>query len=119
MTEEIAGQILANRELELTSDESPRRHETWLLTEGLVTLEEMKQLMPFVCAGGDVYRAQIVGFLDEGGPAARVEAIFDATGSAPRLLFWREVSHLGRGWPLETLGAGGSLASERGMANVE
>jgi hypothetical protein len=118
MSEEIVNEILSQRELELTDDESPRRHETWLMTEGLVSLDEMRQLLPFVCVGGDVYRAQIVGFLDNGGPTTRVEAVFDATGEQPRLLFWRDVSHLGRGWPLETLGAGGGGDLEPGMADA-
>ncbi len=59
----------------------------------------MKTLMPFVCGGGGVYRAQVVGYYDEGGPSARIEAIIDATNGAPRLLFWRNISHLGRGLP--------------------
>ena len=74
------------------------------MTEGLVTLEEMKNLLPFVCVGGDVYRAQIVGYFQGGGPSVRAELIFDATGTEPRVLFWRDISHLGRGYALETLG---------------
>jgi hypothetical protein len=31
-----------------------RRSETWLLAEGIVTLEEMKAMMPYVNAGGSV-----------------------------------------------------------------
>jgi hypothetical protein len=64
----------------------------------------MKQMLPFVCAGGGVYRAQVVGYYDEGGPSARIEAVIEATNGPPRLLFWRNISHLGRGFPLETLG---------------
>jgi hypothetical protein len=77
------------------------------LSEGLITLAEMKTLMPFVCAGGGVFRVQDVGYYDDGGPAARVEAILDATNGAPRVLFWRNLSHLGRGFDPETLGVQG------------
>jgi hypothetical protein len=105
MTEPIADAILAQRQPELEGDDSPRRHATWLLTEGLVPLDEMKQMLPHICTGGDVFRAQVVGSFDAGGPAARVEAVFDTSGGSPRLLFWRDISHLGRGWPLEDLGA--------------
>ena len=108
MTDEFADAILAQRELELAGADSPQRHETWLLTEGLVPLEEMKKMLPYVCTGGDVYRAQAVGYFDESGPAARIEAVFDASAGTPRLLFWRDLTHLGRGWPLEVLGAGGA-----------
>src|SRR5204862_71574 len=56
-----------------------KKYETWLYTEGLVTLDQMKQLMPFFTTGGSVYRAQIVGYFDEGGTASRVEAIIDTS----------------------------------------
>jgi hypothetical protein len=64
----------------------------------------MKALMPFVCGGGDVFRCQIVGYFQGGGPSSRAEVVFDATGAEPRELFWRDISHLGRGYALETLG---------------
>ncbi|HOP76444.1 MAG TPA: hypothetical protein PLD05_03085, partial [Thermogutta sp.] len=78
--------------------------ETWLLTDGLVTLEEMKALMPFVTCGGSVFKAQVVGYFAGGGPSCRVEAIFDATVRPARLLFWRDMSHLGRGFQVDVLG---------------
>jgi hypothetical protein len=64
----------------------------------------MKALMPYVSAGGSVFRGQIVGYFDQQGPAARVEFVVDATNPMPRLLFYRELTNLGRGYPLETLG---------------
>jgi hypothetical protein len=104
MTDEIADAIIAEREPVPAPERPHRRFETWIMSEGLVKLTEMKQMMPFICGGGGVYRAQVVGYFDEGGPSARVEAIIDATNGPPRLLFWRNISHLGRGFPLETLG---------------
>jgi hypothetical protein len=104
MTEEIADQIVASRSMGMDETTTDRANETWLLSEGIVTLDQMRALLPFVCAGGDVYRAQIVGYFQGGGPSSRAEIIFDATGSQPRVLFWRDISHLGRGYPLETLG---------------
>jgi hypothetical protein len=74
------------------------------MTELIVTKDEMRQLLPFVCAAGDVYRAQIVGYFQDGPAASRAEVIFDATQSIPRILRWRDMSHLGRGYALETLG---------------
>ena len=104
MTEDIVDEILSRRSAESSEDNPNRDYETWLLSEAIVTLEEMRVLTPFVNAGGDVYRAQIVGYFQGGGPSARVEAVFDATSTTPRLLFWRDISHLGRGYALETLG---------------
>jgi len=104
MAPEIVDQIILRRDVAPTSDKPNRRHETWLLQEGVVTLDEMKTMMPFITAGGDVYRCQIVGYFQGGQAASRAEVIFDATYTLPRILFWRDISHLGRGYALETLG---------------
>jgi len=104
MTDEMVERILGERQEELDDLESPRRHETWLYSEGIATLDEMKQILPYVCAGGAVFRAQVVGYFDQRGPAARIEAVFDASAATPRLLLWRDISHLGRGYPLDMLG---------------
>jgi hypothetical protein len=103
MDPDIVGQILTRRDMDAT-DKPHRRHETWLVQEGVVTLEEMKSIMPFVTAGGDIYRAQVVGYFQGGQAASRAEVVFDATRTMPRLLFWRDISHLGRGYAIETLG---------------
>lgn len=104
ITEDIVNQIITRRDVETTSDKPNRRHETWLLQEAVVTLDEMKQMMPFVTAGGDVYRAQVVGYYQGGQAASRTEVVFDGTKTLPSILFWRDISHLGRGYALETLG---------------
>lgn len=106
MNEDILNEILSRRTPEPTPEQPGRRHETWLLTEGIVTLTEMKLLTPFLCAGGDVFRAQVVGYFQGGQAAARAEVVLDATQSPPRILLWRDNSHLGRGFALETLGIG-------------
>ena len=101
MDEETASAIIGAREV---GGEPPeQRHET-AADRGLVDLETMKRLLPFVCCQGAVFRANVVGYFDGGGPSARVEAIIDATGTSPRLVFWRDISHLGRGYSLATLG---------------
>lgn len=79
-------------------------NETWLLTEAIVDLEQMKALMPFVCAGGDVYRAQVVGYFQGGSSFSRHEVIIDGTQLQPRIALWRELTHLGRGHSLDVLG---------------
>jgi hypothetical protein len=160
MTSDMVDSIISDREPEYTGQKPDQKYETWLYTEGLVTLDQFKAMWPFITTGGSVYRAQIVGYFDEGGPATRVEAIIDtsppsssatqtastsstgssgssatadasqtsasstsssqtssgsqattdsqATTSLPRIVFWRDLSNLGRGFPLETLGSGAS-----------
>ncbi len=104
---DLTDAIIAARSDDPDDETNLHKHETWLLTSALVSLDEMKALMPYVTTGGDVYRAQVVGYLDRGGPAARLEVILDATQDLPEVLLWRNISHLGRGYPLETLGIDG------------
>lgn len=104
MTDEVLSQILTVRKAETPPDDFNRNFETWIMAQGIVTLAEMKLLTPFICAGGDVYRAQIIGYYEGGNAASRVEVLWDATSGNPRILFWRDLSNLGRGFALETLG---------------
>lgn len=106
MTEEAAEAIIANRVPVPDENNPTRAYETWIWMEGLVTLDEMKTLLPLINAGGDVHRAQIVGYYEGGSAFSRHEAVIDATQPEPRLLLWRDISHLGRGHSLEVLGIG-------------
>jgi type II secretory pathway component PulK len=104
MTTDISSKIISQRTIDSTSADPARKYETWLLSEGIVTLPQMKVLMPFINGGGNAYRAQIVGYFQGGQAASRVEAVFDATSPLPRIVLWRDLTHLGRGYPLDTLG---------------
>ena len=112
MDEETVDRILEIRVPEPDGSQPTLQHETWLLTEGVLQTEEelapdlerMKTLTPFICAGGDVYSAQIIGFFQEGGVSSRAEVVFDATSPTMTILMWRDMSHLGRGFALEDLG---------------
>jgi hypothetical protein len=104
MTSDISSKILSQRTVDSTNADPARKYETWLLSEGIVTLQQMKVLMPFINGGGNAYRAQIVGYFQGGQAASRVEVVFDATSPLPRIVLWRDLTHLGRGYPLDTLG---------------
>lgn len=108
LTTDQIDRIIEVRENELDQPETVdivRRHETWLWAELVVDLDTMKKLMPFVCAGGDVYRAEITGFFADGAGSSRAEVVFDTTQPKPRLLFWRDKSHLEAGYSMEVLGS--------------
>ena len=100
--EETATAIIEAR-AEPTESEN-RLYETWPLVEGVVTLEQMRTLMPLITAGGDVYRAQVVGYYEGAAAATRVEAIIDATSVNPKVIHYRDLSHLGRGFDTAVLG---------------
>ncbi len=75
----------------------------WLVIEGLTTIEQMRLLAPYVNNGGDVYRAQSLGYYGKGSTATRVEAIIDGTFIPPRITFIRDLTNLGAGYPMQTL----------------
>lgn len=102
LSEEAIDAILESREAE--PDDENRLFETWPLAEGIVTLNEMRALTPLLTAGGDVYRAQIVGYYENSGIAHRAEIIMDATTVNPKIVAWRDLTHLGRGFDLAVLG---------------
>jgi DNA uptake protein ComE-like DNA-binding protein len=107
MSEDLLENIIKYREFELDSPEGAdrnRQFETWLLAEGFVDLATMRAMSPYICCGGDVYRAEVVGYFDDLIGTSRAEAIIDTTVPEPRLLFWRDKSHLQRGYSAETLG---------------
>jgi Type II secretion system (T2SS), protein K len=108
MTAELADKILAQRSADATNADSARRYETWLFEEGVVTLAEMKVLMPFICGSGRAFRAQVVGYFQGGQSSSRAEVVFEATSPLPRVVLWRDLSHLGRGYTLESLGLNNS-----------
>ncbi len=110
MTDELAGRIVAARQANSAGEQAGRRVPTWLWTEGLVDLQKMKALLPYVSTGGDVVRAQIVARFDRPGPAARAEVIVDATSRPARILEWHDLRFHGPGYPLEWLAAERSWA---------
>ncbi len=114
LDDELIDFILQTRAIDPYQDQQNYyRHETWLLKQSGIsfllggvpfTLEDMKALQPFICGGGSVFRAQIIGYYEGGTASARGEVVIDATTVTPRILLWRDLSHLGRGYPLDVLG---------------
>jgi hypothetical protein len=105
MDEEIVEEIISRREIVPDEENPVRKHETWLLIEGVVDITTMRALSPFINVGGDVFRAQVVGYYQVDGIQSRSEVILDSTLPLPRILFWRDLSHLPQGYPVEVLGA--------------
>ncbi len=110
MTEDLARQIVAAQSLGVSSAasgsaQSSRATTAWLVVEGLVsTATTMAQLDPYITAHGAVYRAQSIGYFDEGGPFVRLEAVIDGSVDPPRILNLRDLSDLGRGFSRQQLG---------------
>jgi type II secretory pathway component PulK len=72
----------------------------WLLTQAGISLSTLQKLDSYITTRSQVYRVQSVGYFspDGKGPAIRLEAVIDTNAGRPRILAWRNLSELGRGW---------------------
>jgi type II secretory pathway component PulK len=92
----LAQRIVSARDL-VAPDDPARRHAVWLLTEGLVDRMEMARLDRHLTTGGDVARAQIIGYYDARSPSMRFETVVDGTGRPARQVYYKDLRRLGRG----------------------
>ena len=105
ISEEIVDRIIQERIPDPAEDVSKLQPtEAWLLKNLIVDLDEFRQMLPFICVGGDVFRAQVIGYFEDGAASSRIEVVIDRTTTTPRIRLWRDLSHLGRGYSLEMLG---------------
>jgi hypothetical protein len=103
MTEEIAQAITSSpmigAEGEALAEQAAQRTNTgWLVSQGIVDLPTMVKLDRFLTGRGHVFRAQIVGFFEEGGGYTRVEATIDSTESPAKIVAVSDLTELGRGY---------------------
>ncbi len=110
MTDQLARQIVGAQNNGAASSvsgsaQSSRATTAWLILEGLVSsAKTMAALDPYLTARGAVYRAQSVGYFDEGGPFVRLEAVIDGSIDPPRIVTIRDLTELGRGFSRQQLG---------------
>jgi hypothetical protein len=113
LAEQLAQQIVDAKMIDESSGEpltntiASRETTGWLLSEGLVTLQQMRDLDRYLTTRGDVYRAQVIGYFDKGGPFSRQEIIIDASKKPPRIVFHRDLTSLGKGFTPSQLGSSG------------
>ena len=102
MTTEIVDAVMQARAD--GSETENRKFETWLAVEGHVSMAQMRSLFPLITCGGDVFKAQIIGYFEGSAPFNRAEVIVSGAGTLPTVLFYRRLDHLGRGFDVMTLG---------------
>jgi hypothetical protein len=113
----LAEQIVTSRSAGSKNEQRHEKHPYWLFTEGLVDLNKMKELFPYLTIGGDVYRAQIVAFSEASRLSQRVEIVLDASHSPARRLFWKDLQVLGRGYPWDVLDTPGGISTQQSGAS--
>jgi hypothetical protein len=72
-----------------------------MYTQAGMDIATLKKLEPVLTSRSQVYRFQVLGMFDDPGPPIRVEAVIDTNQGRPRLLYWRDLSELGRGFPIQ------------------
>ncbi|MCA9070486.1 MAG: hypothetical protein KDA84_16250, partial [Planctomycetaceae bacterium] len=108
MTSTLANYIISQQMIDsggqpLTDQISLRATTGWLVINGQIDVPTMRQLDQFVTARGDVFRAQVIGHFDAGGPVCRLDAVIDATQQPPKVIQLRDLTDLGRGFSLPQL----------------
>ena len=109
MNEALAETILGKRQgadgAPLVDTTGARATAGWLVIEGIVDLPTMQQLDQYVTGRGGIYRVNSIGYFDEAGPFIRLEAVIDTTQSKkpPVILFLKDLTELGRGYPQSLL----------------
>jgi type II secretory pathway component PulK len=68
----------------------------WLLNESTLPTRTLQALERYITARTQVYRVQSIGYFDEAGPVSRVEAVIDANQGKPRIVYYRDLTDLGR-----------------------
>ena len=100
LTDSDVQAILTNRPQlsDMTTPDPSYQTPAWLIAKAGLTVAKLKTLENYITARTQVYRVQSLGYASGGGPVARVEAVVDTNQGRPRILYWRDLSELGRGF---------------------
>lgn len=98
ITDSMADQIIAKRPSYSDGEAPDANFKTvaWLMQEGMVPINTLQSLERYITARTQVYRVQSIGYFTDGGPMSRVEAVIDANQGKPRIVYYRDLTELGR-----------------------
>jgi type II secretory pathway component PulK len=98
LTEADVDAIVAKRPQYTAGDSIDDQYKTiaWLLQDGSIQVSTLQSIERYATARTQVYRVQSIGYFDEAGPMARVEAVIDANQGKPRVVYYRDLTDLGR-----------------------
>ena len=72
----------------------------WLVTLANLSAAKFLNIEKYVTGRTMTYRVHSVGYFGRGGPRARIEAVIDVNQNHPRIVYYRDVTDLGRGFDL-------------------
>ncbi|MFO0813197.1 MAG: type II secretion system protein GspK [Gemmatales bacterium] len=70
----------------------------WLITEAEMDATIFTQFANYITTYSQVYRFQVVGYYEMRGPQVRLEVVVDTNNGRPRILHWRDLTDLGKGY---------------------
>lgn len=88
----------------LTGSETPDpiyQTPAWLISKANLPAQTLQSLERYITSRPQVYRVQVVGHFEGGGPSARIEAIIDTNAGRPRIVYYRDLTELGRAFRLQ------------------
>jgi hypothetical protein len=72
----------------------------WLVTQADLSPTTFRNIERYVTGKSMTYRVQSVGYFARGGAVARVEAVIDTNQGHPRIVYYRDLTDLGKGFDL-------------------
>ena len=100
LSDETVSQIVDQRS---SLDSTTSQSAAWLLTEGVLSPDSFRTVLPWLTTGGDAVSGQIIVFRDAVGPFARFEFTIDTALDPPRRIKWWNLNRWGIGFPLSLL----------------
>jgi type II secretory pathway component PulK len=70
----------------------------WLVTEAGLSIDVIKLFSNYITTYSQVYRFQVVGYYEFRGPQVRLEVVVDTNNGRPRIVQWRDLTDLGKGY---------------------
>jgi type II secretory pathway component PulK len=83
----------------LTPNDPETLSGAWLVTAAGLSPTKFRGIERYISGRSNTYRVHSVGYFGQGGPVARVEAVIDTAQGMPRIVYFRDLSELGRGFP--------------------
>lgn len=91
MTDSLARAIVSAQQEIVRSGAGEFESVAWLVTRGLLSLAQLREMAPWITTGGSVRGGIAVGQTQNDVPAAAMQFLLDCSGPAPQVLFIRDL----------------------------
>lgn len=99
ITPDAVGAILATR---TAADPGTLSTTAWPLTTGAIDAPTFKRIAPYITTKSYQFHVEVVGYADHSKLMRRYEWIIEMIGPLAQVKYFRDLSALGMGWPVDT-----------------